>query len=63
MSDFSFEAFHVWVLEQQLLALNQIKATTGEEFSRHADKFQSFKETLNTIYEFKKQQLGGNHGA
>jgi hypothetical protein len=51
------------VLEQQMLALRQMQATTGEEFSRHADKFQSLSETMNTIYEFKKQQLGANHGA
>jgi hypothetical protein len=63
MSPFSFEAFHAWVLEQQRLTLAGMQTTTGEEFSRHADKFQSFNETLNTIYEFKKQQLGANHGA
>jgi hypothetical protein len=67
MSSFSFEAFNAWVLEQQGLALSQMKATTGEEFSRHADTFQSFSETLNTIYEFKKSfneaPNGANNGA
>lgn len=63
----TFNDFAAWALERQQLALVGMQTATGDEFSRHADTFQSFSETLNTIYEFKRSfnetPNGANHGA
>ena len=56
MVNLSLNDFKDQLVEQQQLALNQMKATTGEEFSAHLAKFQLCCDALNAIYALNKPQ-------